>query len=148
MICLRFRHSLHHCVIAVKMCQRVGGLEPCQTQNVSRFIFWMTSEKLYAKFGVQTEKNWWLCSAKISSAENITMMQLWAISPAEGRGNKGSSHGISKISERDLFLPLSTHYSKAYRALSQFHSLLITRQITDNSMVKFDRKCEICCRQL
>ena len=105
MICLRFRHSLHHCVIAVKMCQRVGGLEPCQTQNVSRFIFWMTSEKLYAKFGVQTEKNWWLCSAKISSAENITMMQLWAISPAEGRGSKGSSHGISKISERDLFLP-------------------------------------------
>ena len=32
-ISLRFRHSLHHCVTVVRICQCVGGLEPCGSQS-------------------------------------------------------------------------------------------------------------------
>ena len=53
-ICLRFRHSLHHCVTVVKLCQRVGGLEPCR-KKINRFLIWRMFEELYAKCNVQKE---------------------------------------------------------------------------------------------
>ena len=51
-ICLRFRHSLHHRVTVVKLCQRVGGLEPCR-KKVNRFLRRRMSDERYAKCDVQ-----------------------------------------------------------------------------------------------
>ena len=51
---LRFRHSLHHCVTVVKLCQRVGGLEPCR-KKINRFLIRRMFEELYAKCNVPKE---------------------------------------------------------------------------------------------